>query len=29
MAWRFAEAFGVRQRIVSPRRLLDREAVAA
>jgi lipoate-protein ligase B len=27
MAWRFAEAFGVRQRIVSPRRLLEREAV--
>jgi lipoyl(octanoyl) transferase len=29
MAWRFAEAFGMRQRIVSPRRLLERETVAA
>jgi len=29
MAWRFAEAFGMRQRIVSPRRLLERERVAA
>jgi lipoate-protein ligase B len=29
MAWRFAEAFGMRQRIVSPRRLLEREQVAA
>jgi lipoate-protein ligase B len=29
MAWRFAEAFGMRQRIVSARRLLEREAVAA
>jgi lipoate-protein ligase B len=29
MAWRFAEAFGLRQRIVSPRRLLEREPVAA
>ena len=29
MAWRFAEAFGMRQRIVSPRRLVEREAVAA
>jgi lipoate-protein ligase B len=29
MAWRFAEAFGRRQRIVSARRLLDRERVAA
>lgn len=29
MAWRFAEAFGTRQRIVSPRRLVEREAVAA
>jgi lipoate-protein ligase B len=28
MAWRFAEAFGMRQRIVSPRRLLERERVA-
>ena len=29
LAWRFAEAFGMRQRIVSPRRVLDREPVAA
>jgi lipoate-protein ligase B len=29
MAWRFAEAFGMRQRLVSPRRLLEREKVAA
>jgi lipoyl(octanoyl) transferase len=29
MAWRFAEAFGMRQRIVSPRRILEREVVAA
>jgi lipoate-protein ligase B len=29
MAWRFAEAFGMRQRIVTPRRLLERERVAA
>ena len=29
MAWRFAEAFGMRQRIVSPRRLLERDAVPA
>jgi lipoate-protein ligase B len=29
MAWRFAEAFELRQRIVSPRRLLERELVAA
>jgi lipoate-protein ligase B len=29
MAWRFAEAFGLRQRIVSPRRILEREPVAA
>jgi hypothetical protein len=29
MAWRFAEAFGRRQRIVSERRLLEREPVAA
>ena len=29
MAWRFAEAFGMRQRIVSPRRLVEREQVAA
>jgi len=29
MAWRFAEAFGLRQRIVSPKRLLEREVVAA
>jgi lipoate-protein ligase B len=29
MAYRFAEAFGRRQRLVSPRRLLEREAVAA
>ena len=29
MAWRFAEAFGLRQRIVTPDRLLAREAVAA
>jgi hypothetical protein len=29
MAWRFSEAFGMRQRIVSARRLLERERVAA
>ncbi len=29
MAWRFAEAFGMRQRIVSARRILEREPVAA
>jgi lipoate-protein ligase B len=29
MAWRFAEAFGLRQRLVSARRLLEREPVAA
>jgi lipoate-protein ligase B len=29
MAWRFAEAFGMRQRLVSRRRLLQREPVAA
>ena len=29
MAWRFAEAFGLRQRIVAPHRLLEREAVPA
>ena len=29
MAWRFAEAFGLRQRLVSGRRLLERELVAA
>jgi lipoate-protein ligase B len=29
LAWRFAEAFGVRQRIVSARRLVERERVAA
>jgi lipoate-protein ligase B len=29
LAWRFSEAFGRRQRIVSPRRLLDRQPVAA
>jgi len=29
MAWRFAEAFGMRQRIVSGRRILEREPVAA
>jgi lipoate-protein ligase B len=29
MAWRFAEAFGMRQRLVSARRILEREAVAA
>jgi lipoyl(octanoyl) transferase len=29
MAWRFSEAFGLRQRIVSRRRLLDREPVLA
>jgi lipoate-protein ligase B len=29
MAWRFAEAFELRQRIVSPKRLLEREVVAA
>ena len=29
MAWRFAEAFGLRQRIVPARRLLERERVAA
>ncbi|HEX2415474.1 MAG TPA: lipoyl(octanoyl) transferase LipB [Thermoleophilaceae bacterium] len=28
MAWRFAEAFGMRQRLVSRRRLLQREPVA-
>jgi lipoate-protein ligase B len=29
MAWRFAEAFGARQRLVTGRRLLEREPVAA
>jgi lipoyl(octanoyl) transferase len=29
MAWRFAEAFGMRQRIVSPRRVLEPERVPA
>ncbi|HEX5897070.1 MAG TPA: lipoyl(octanoyl) transferase LipB [Thermoleophilaceae bacterium] len=29
MAWRFAEAFGMRQRIVTGRRLVERELVAA
>ncbi len=29
MAWRFAEAFGMRQRIVSARQILEREPVAA
>jgi lipoyl(octanoyl) transferase len=29
MAWRFAEAFDKRQRLVSPRRILERPAVAA
>jgi lipoyl(octanoyl) transferase len=29
MAWRFAEAFGRRQRLVSARRILERETVAA
>lgn len=29
MAWRFAEAFGMRQRIVSAQRLLERERIAA
>ena len=29
MAWRFAEAFGIRQRLVSERRLLEKEAVPA
>jgi lipoyl(octanoyl) transferase len=29
MAWRFAEAFGLRQRIVTGRRLLEHELVAA
>jgi hypothetical protein len=29
MAWRFAEAFGMRQRIVSERRLAERPRVAA
>jgi lipoyl(octanoyl) transferase len=29
MAWRFAEAFDRRQRLVSPRRLLERSTVAA
>jgi lipoate-protein ligase B len=29
MAWRFAEVFGMRQRIVSPRRVLEPEPVAA
>jgi lipoyl(octanoyl) transferase len=29
LAWRFAEAFGMRQRLVSESRLLERQAVAA
>ena len=29
MAYRFAEAFGLRQRLVSPQRLLERQRVAA
>jgi hypothetical protein len=29
MAWRFAEAFGMRQRLVSPGRVVEREVVAA
>jgi len=29
MAWRFAEAYGMRQRLVSTRRLLEREVVVA
>jgi hypothetical protein len=29
MAWRFADAFGRRQRIVSARRILEREQVLA
>jgi lipoate-protein ligase B len=29
MAWRFAEAVGMRQRLVSPQRLVEREVVAA
>jgi lipoate-protein ligase B len=29
LAWRFAESFGLRQRIVSARRILEREQVAA
>jgi lipoate-protein ligase B len=29
MAWRFAEAFGMRQRLVSAHRLLEREAIPA
>ena len=29
LAWRFAEAFGLRQRLVSERRLLEQEAVPA
>jgi lipoate-protein ligase B len=29
MAYRFAEAFGLRQRLVSPRRLVEREALPA
>jgi lipoate-protein ligase B len=29
MAWRFAEAFGVRQRVVTARRLMERPRVAA
>ena len=29
LAWRFSEAFGMRQRLVSPRRLVEREAVPA
>ena len=29
MAWRFAEAFGRRQRIVSARRIVEREPVPA
>ena len=29
MAWRFAEAFGMRQRLVTPRRLLEAIALEA
>jgi hypothetical protein len=29
MAWRFAEAFGMRQRLVLERRLFERSRVAA
>jgi hypothetical protein len=29
MAWRFADAFGMRQRIVSANRILERELISA